>query len=341
MSNLRKPLFALLLALLPAQAPAAEPDPAQKAAVEALTANAINHTVLWDENGNAVKLAISNHGAFKKDKDAPEPTPMGDEGFRNVLALPKLQAIALEHQRMSDAGYALLTNLAELADVRLHYAWGPGKGGPVTKEFPLFLNALPKPLTVLEIKHNFAVDGGCMEKLKPQPEIDKLELDTSYSAPPAVGFIQAARKLRNLQLHRTSMSDDDLQKVFAAIPNVEILEIRPTGPADASAAPITTRSLRGLKNCQKLRVLNMSINWREIVFQGGLDALAALPDFKFLNCNPGDYKQGNILEHPAILELHKARPDIRINNTLGGNPDEKSPQIDAEYNWDRGVTTHG
>lgn len=325
----------ILLSILTARLPGAEPDPAQKEAAAALAAAVVASEIVYDDEGNVVKIALSNHTGTPRGKagnaDAPGLTP---ELFQRLLELPHLEAIAIEKQPVGDESYALLGQLKKLRDVRLQYL----DRDLATADAPMFINELPEPLEILEIKHNFGIDGGCMEKLKPQPELVKLEIDTDYASPEAVAFIQGSPKIRNLQIHRTTMTDEDLQQVLAALPELEILEVRPNKEQENA---ITTRSLRGLANNPKLQVFRGSIRWGEIVYEGGLDVFEQLPGVVQIDFSPSDYKEGDILEHPAIRKLHEARPDILINGKLGGSEGQTKLSIDAEYNWDNGVNTHG
>ena len=334
-------LFSLLsFSLLQAGSPSPEE---QAEAVKALCAQATGSHAVLDDHGNVIKLAISNHGILWKNKTEPLPTPLHPDEFRKWIGtLPHLQAIALEKQHLGDEEYALLGNLKKLTDVRLHYM---NEGDlAATADAPLFINDLPLPLTVLEIKHNFKVSGGCMAELKPQPELWKIELDTGYATNDAVPFIMAARKnLRNLQLHRTTITDDQFRKLMPELKELEILEVRPNGPREN---PITLTSLSALEGLENLTTLRMSQKWgTDIVYEGGLDALARMPNLKFLSIRPHRAQNWGP-DHPAIQKLHQARPDLLIQTGggggIGGDGSEKRvPNIDQESNWDGGVTTHG
>lgn len=328
-------LLLLILFTLPTFILRADPDPsAQKAAAEALGAAVVAHEIVYDDQGNVIKIALSNHTGTPRGKagnqEAPGITP---ELFERILELPHLQAVAIEKQPVGNDSYALLGQLKNLTDVRLHYM----DRDKADSEAPLFINELPQPLTILEIKHNFGIDGGCMESLKPQPELRKLELDTGFATAEALEFITQSPKITNLQMHRTSMSDEEMRTVLTALPNLEILEIK---PANQKANPITVRTLQALKHCPNLKVFQGVSSWGdEIVFEGGLDVFVALPNVKEINFRPKGID--NILEHPAIQKLHEARPDILINGKLGGEEGQSKTGIDSETNWDQGVTTHG
>jgi len=328
------PLFALL-ALPFANLQAADPDPAtQKAAAEALGAAVVAHEIVYDDDGNVIKIALSNHTGTPRGKAGnPDAPGIEAELFTRILELPHLQAVAIEKQPIGNDSYALLGQLNNLTDVRLHYM----DRDKADSEAPLFLNDLPKPLTILEIKHNFGIKGGCMESLKPQPELLKLELDTGFATDEAVAFITQSPKITNLQMHRTSMNDEQMRTVLAALPNLEILEIK---PANQKENPITVRTLQALANAENLQVFQGVSGWGdEIVFEGGLDVFVNLPNLKQINFRPKGIE--NILEHPAIQKLHEARPDILINGKLGGEAGQAPIGIDSETNWDQGVTTHG
>jgi hypothetical protein len=256
-----------------------------------------------------------------------------------IVKLTHLEAIAIERQNLSDASYALLGQLEGLRDVRLHYMQAAAGATP---DAPLFINRLPLPLEVLEIKHNFSIKGGCMDRLKPQPELRKLELDTGYAEPACVAFIKQSPKIENLQIHRTTVDDAGLQQIFAALPKLEILLVRPNGQKRLENR-ITGRSLRGIVHCPELRLVILGLEWKEFPYQGGLDALAKLPKLEKVVFAPTDI-EGFSLEDPAIQQLHQARPDIEIHvgrQSIGGVPGRETEQEDTDWNWDGGVTTHG
>ena len=258
---------------------------------------------------------------------------------QGIVRLPFLEAIAIEKQNLGDASYALLGDLKKLRDVRLHYMQAEAGATP---DAPLFINQLPLPLEVLEIKHNFSIKGGCMDRLKPQPELLKLELDTGYAGPACVDFIKHSSKLENLQLHRTTINDTHLQELFATLPKLEILLIRPSGQKRVDNR-ITGRSLRGIALCPELRLLILGLEWKELPYEGGVETLTRLPKLEKVVFAPSDI-EGFSIRDSAIQQLHHARPDIKIQvgpDTIGGVEGRETEQEDADWNWDGGVTTHG
>ena len=164
-----------------------------------------------------------------------------------------------------------------------------------------------------------------------------------------VPFILAAKKLENLQLHRTDMTDEDLQKLYAGLPELKVLMIRPARNwRKDKKLWLSPRALRGIHQLKKLEFLILGLDWNSDHFpwEECLEAIAKLPKLKQLKfChNPLMWKKLT-LDHPAVLKLRKARPDIRIfihgRGAIGGKEGEKLRQEDTEKNWDGGVTTHG
>ena len=318
----------------------AEPVPEQAAIVDAFAQYTVQQKAVYDDAGNVVRLAISNHTAFWKGNPEAPPEPMPESVFQDgITKLTHLEAIAIEKQNLGDGSYALLGQLTKLRDVRLHYMQADASATP---DAPLFINRLALPLKVLEIKHNFSIKGGCMDRLKPQPELRKLELDTGYAGSACVAFIKQSPKIENLQIHRTTIDDDGLQQILAALPELEILLVRPNGQKRVENR-ITGRSLRGIVNCPKIRLLVLGLEWKEFPYPGGLHVLTKLPKLEKVVFAPTDI-EGFSLDNPAIQQLHKERPDIEIHvgrQSIGGVPGRETEQEDSDWNWDGGVTTHG
>ncbi|MBL6766149.1 MAG: hypothetical protein ISQ14_14435 [Verrucomicrobiae bacterium] len=351
---IRVPLAAVIILFHSAVAPALEgvpqkeSDPAglvstppkgQKEIAGVFAAKCIGSRIVTDKAGNVVKLALSRHGWKEGIK---MPPGVSDAGFGAILKLPKLEAVFIEKMPLSDESYALLGQIRSLKDVRIHY---PTLAKPlpnsaphqVTDRFARFLNQLPG-LRVLQLKHIFGMRGDGMAGLAPQSELEHLELDTVCAKASAVPFVVAATKLRNLQVHRCEWTDADLQRVLGALPQLEVLELKPNKmPRD----PIAGRSLRGLANCPKLKLLQLTGRWADLAWDGGLDVLEKLPALRQVNFV--GFKDLTA-ESEAVQRLHKARPDLLIKvgvRILGGKPGQKPLGVDDGYDWGGSVTTHG
>jgi hypothetical protein len=266
------------------------------------------------------------------------PPGVTDTDFPAILKLSKLEAVFIEKMPLSDASYALLGQLKTLKDVRIHY---PTQSKPlpnsavfsVTDRFAQFLNELPG-LRILQLKHIFGMNGDAMKGLKPQPELEHLEIDTVAAKASAVPFVIAAKKLRNLQVHRCDWTDADLQIVLAALPELEVFELKPNRMKQDG---IGFQSLRGLNNCPKLKLIQLAGNWSDMTFENGLDALLKLPALQQVSF-------ATKVPDEVIHQLHKAKPDLLIQSngkSLGGKPGQKPLGVDDGYDWGGSVTTHG
>jgi hypothetical protein len=307
----------------------------QRAIAESFAAQSIGSKIITDDSGQVIKLAISRHAPQKPPQVPPGVT---DTDFPAILKLSKLEAVFIEKMPLSDASYALLGQLKTLKDVRIHY---PTQSKPlpnsavfnVTDRFAQFLNELPG-LRLLQLKHIFGMNGDAMKGLKPQPELEHLEIDTVAAKASAVPFVTAAKKLRNLQVHRCDWTDADLQIVLAALPELEVFELKPNRMKQDG---IGFQSLRGFNNCPKLKLIQLAGNWSDMTFENGLDALLKLPALQQVSF-------ATKVPDEVIHQLHKAKPDLLIQSngkSLGGKPGQKPLGVDDGYDWGGSVTTHG
>lgn len=318
------------------------PDPAQRRIAEAFASKCVGSKIVYDDLGNVVKLALSRHTSMKEEDVSKLPPGVTDTEFNDILELPGLEAIFLEKMPLSDESYALLGRLTHLKDVRIHYpAWSKtqtpdGRSINITDRFGECINQLPG-LRVLQFKHIFRLDGDGLTGLRFQSELEHLEIDTICAKSSAVPFIAAATKLKNLQVHRCEWTDGELQAVLAALPEVEVLELKPNKVAKD---PICGRSLRGLKQCSKLRCIQLTGQFTDLPFEEGLDVLMQLPSLRQLNLIFQDVQKDNTV----VKRLHEALPDLLIrigNQSIGGLPDQKPIHVDDGYDWGGTVTTHG
>jgi hypothetical protein len=333
--------FAVALVALVASAHAAD----QSALAERLAATADAATIEKDDSGRVVRLALSNHQQHRPggDKAAVGKPGLTDANLPDLLQLTSLRSLFLEKQALTAAGHARLAELPALEDLRLHYmgdrfTFGYHKLPPIDPGFIAFIDRLPPGLRQLELKHGFDVkgDGGpALAALKPRPRLEKLELDTAYATPAAVPFILGSPALVDLQLHRTTMGDADIQKIFAALPRLRILELR---PERNKADPITARTLRGLRDHPALERVYLSMNWGDLPFEDGLDHLASIKTLKLVSL--AGAKPAVPTNGPALAAFKKARPDVSIN--LGKPSDNVNAAVpantgrDAETTW--GIT---
>lgn len=272
-----------------------------------------------NDQGEVVSLALSNLQSHRKAKDKAviENPGITDADLAELLQLTALRSLFLEKQALSAEGYAQLTKLPHLEDLRIHYPgdrfiFGHHDYPPIQPDFAVFVDRLSDGLRHLELKHGFDVkgDGGSvLAALNPRPNLEKLELDTSFATSEALPFILSSPELVDLQLHRTSMTDSDMQQIFAALPKLRILELRPLAIKED---PISPNTLRGLKDHGSLERIYMNMNWGgPMTWEGGLEYLATIPSLKLISL--GGYKPRLTADDPAIVRFHQARPDVSIN----------------------------
>jgi len=289
-------------------------------------------SVVRNDAGQVIKIAASNHPNKRGVK--PEKPGIGDEEARLLLAFPELEAVFLEAQPMTTSGHAVLREIPKLTDLRLHYlnfrVYEDRPDYPLADaKAALIVNHLPNPLTVLEIKHNFQVSDTAIQHLEPQPELIKLELDTTFSGPEAVEFVRSAEKVENLQLHRTTMSDEDFVRALEPLNQLRILELRPQRP---QGEPITAKSLRVLENHPNLEEISIGISFPDTVYEDGLAYLATIPTLKVVHVSGA--RPALTKDHAAIQALHEARPDLTIitQNGVLGDPGRRFSR-DGDYRF--------
>lgn len=330
----------IVLTAWPAAAVAATAaDPEQKAAAERLIAASDRGRAIYDDRGNVVRLAIGRTPPDEFVAGRKLAPGVDDELFQEVLKLPYLEGIFIEMQPLSDAGYALLARLRSLRDVRIHHPIGRtapaafASATPATDRFALFLNELPG-LRVLQLKHIFTVPGDAMTGINPQPELEHLELDTICAGPGALPFLTALPRLKNLQLHRTSLTDAQLRDVARHWRALEVLELKPDRH-EPRTNYITGRSLAALEPCLNLRVLQLGWDWKEMPYTDGLDALVRLPGLRQVTIGNIGIK-GFGPESAEVQALHRARPDLLLlvnGRRLGGAPGQPAESVDDGWTW--------
>lgn len=285
----------------------------QKALIEKLRAKLDELTVVYDNDGNVIRLKCYN-GRLDESASSDQYTGVTDSDMEAMLAFYKLESIWLEAQLVTDAGIAYLARFPNLTEARFHYMNRRGAGlaealqregrpnpsvPQCTPDFILPLDA-HRNLEVLEIKHNFKLSGTSVDKLSGFPALERLVLDNGSAAPPAVDFIVKCPRLRVLQLHRTKFSNTDFEEAVAALPDLEELWLRPDGR-------MSTAGLETLRGHARLEDFRTEFGWLE----GDPDALDPLVDCPALTqiC----WAKGKA--HPtAVKRFAQARPDVTIQD---------------------------
>ncbi len=318
------------------------PNPIQQRIAESFASKSVGSKINYDDAGNVVKLAISRHTGKKEDDFSKLPPGVTDAEFRDIVHLPMLQAIFIEKMPLSDESYALLGQLKHLKDVRIHYpAWAKtqtpdGRSLHITDRFGKVINDLPG-LRVLQFKHIFRLNGDGLLGLDRQRDLEHLEIDTICAKSSAVPFVASATKLKNLQVHRCDWTDAELQQVFAALPELEVLELKPN---KVNTDPIRSQSLRGLTQLRKLRLVQLTGQFADLNYKDGFDVFNELSSLQQLNLILKDVT----VDSPLVKQLRLDRPDLLIkigNESYGGSVDQSPAHVDDGYDWGGAVTTHG
>ncbi|MDX2019745.1 MAG: hypothetical protein SF187_05845 [Deltaproteobacteria bacterium] len=206
---------------------------------------------------------------------------VSDALISKVTTFHKLQSVHIEAQDVSDAGLAFLEKMAALREARFHYM--DVKGG-ATKAFIRYLKVHPD-LTALEIKHNFSLAGTLVNELPAMPNLTRLVLDNGSAGPEALEFLKAAKRVEDLQIHRTTMNDDQIAAFLSQMPNLRCLELKHN--AKGALNLTSFRAFAGHKNIRQVRVTAQSAK-RPYVYEGALEYLTKLPTLKVVQLEVGD-----------------------------------------------------
>ncbi|MFH5802644.1 hypothetical protein [Alienimonas sp. DA493] len=305
-------LALLLTAVLTPPAPAdAPPSPTeQRALADAVAAKAQRAEVRTDDDGNVTGLILINHQALHQ--KVGEKPGADDDDLLSLAALPKLDTLVLESQPVTDRGLAVLNRFPGMKQVGFHYmgkAWATFAAdrdlSPVSPGFVTRIDPM-RDLEILEIKHNFKVDAIAVDALKgPFPKVWRLVLDTPVTAEQTLHLARLCPHVRDLQLHRTDLSPEQLTELGALLPKLEVLWFKPRGGLKAE-------HLRALAAFPKLRIFSPQHFKNAVPYAGGWDALAAHPALERLEI-AGRGAQTNAA---ALEELTTARPGLVVSPKL-------------------------
>lgn len=257
---------------------AVAPLPASSKAAQDSLANQLKGKVAkfeidHDPAGNVtyIKLWNKNNGSGNA----------SDDLVSKMTTFHKLRSVHIEAQNVSDAGLAFVEKMPVLKEARFHYMDIKGKA---TKAFMRFLKVHPD-LTTLEIKHNFSLAGTTVNELPPMPNLTRLVLDNGSAGPEVLEFLKAAKRVEDLQIHRTSMDDDQIAAFLSQMPNLRCLELK---HKNKGALTLTSlRALQGHKNIRQIRVTAQS-GKRPYVYEGALEYLTKIPTLKVVQLEVSD-----------------------------------------------------
>jgi len=277
----------------------ASPNAAQRELIMEAAAKVRGCRVEYDAEGNVVGLQLSNHNADRprdlteeQKKQLESRSGLDDATFVALGELPELKALALRKQPLSAEAFAVLENWPDLEVFRIERDdWGDDNA-----DFMLHLNKVPN-LKWLELKHLFGLDDTRVDELNGFPNLVRLELDNASAQEECLPFLERCPNLKDFELHRTRMTNEQIMRMIQSLPNIERLDIK-----QHHAKELDARCLAPLKDSNHLRVFVFN-RWKDdqIFWENGVEHLAEVPSLK---------KLGAPWEHPAIVKLLEVRPDI-------------------------------
>jgi hypothetical protein len=138
------------------------------------------------------------------------------------------------------------------------------------------------------------------------PNLQRLDLSATEVGDAGLAHLRGFRSLCELNLANTFVTDSGLRNLND-LTGLKRLDLSMTRVDDSGL-----RHLRGLNQLEELLIAN------SLVSNTGLMQMRYFPRLRFVNASTG------FVSRQALEELHRARPDIRIEGlTHGGIPDEK------------------
>jgi|GEM_PF-2336102 len=337
------PFLRILPALVLASAlQAAEPlAPADQLALfEQLAAKTYRADHAKDADGNITFVCFNQHDAFKKDN--PGAPGLTDADLALLARFPGLQGLTLQRQPVTDAGLAVLASLpdlrvASLPDLKTN------KAAPV-KPTSLALKHLDgaRHLQVLDLTHSFDMqkDPSVLQDLQGFPDLRVLVVDVGHADDFAefFPFVQKSPRLERLKLHRTNFTEAQFAQILATLPNLKVLEIKPSGNTPGQNWSHTSLKLIAQHpNIDILRLIQKDA--LPLPWAGGLEHLVAAKNLKTFSFPNAGYEikgiEDRMVTPEDLAKLQAARPDLKINPP-GKPADHYAHTNPAPYDWEIG-----
>lgn len=281
----------------------------QRALVLDAAAMVGNCRVGYDEAGNVIALHLSMHGS---DRPYPRKHDITEEQhaalkerpgidiqtFIALGALPELKALGMRGaERLTDDAFAVLQNWPDLEAFRIEGRYRGEPDPQKTSAYMLHLNGLTE-LRWLEFKHGPGPEPTFVHRLDGFPKLERLELDHSAAQSECVTFLQGCPELKDFELHRTEISNDEIGQIVDACPKLERFDLKATGKQTFDAA-----CLAHMPRLPDLRAFTFN-RWSDeaIFWDDGVEHLIDVPSLKSI---------GGAWDHPVIQKLRASRSDIQ------------------------------
>ncbi len=292
----------LIAILIPIQALGTPEKQADRAK---LIASKVQRSDVWtDDDGNVTGLILINHQALT-DSVGKRPG-VDDSDLLGLERFSRLTALNLEAQRVTEKGLAVLKRFPAMKQVGFHYMNKAWKGTDTSID-PNFITVIDgmRDLEILEIKHNFRVKSIAIDKLKgPFPKVWRLVLDTPVTAEQTLHLASLCPNVTDLQLHRSSLTPRQLEKLGTLLPKLKVLWWKPR-------KALLPGHLAALKKFPKLEIFSPQTQ-TQLQYEGGWNHLLDVPSLKRLEtwC-PTVGENGE-----AFKRLKAKRPALEIDRKL-------------------------
>jgi len=266
---------------------------------------------MWtDKTGNVTGLVLINHQALTKEKG--EKPGVNDDDLAALTEFPKLSAITIESQPVTEAGLQVLKQFPDMKQVGFHYMQKARatfasdlKLPEISPDFISVIDGM-NDLEILEIKHNFKVDKINIERLEgPFPKVWRLVIDTPVNAKQTMHLIRLCPNVRDLQLHRTSVAPKQVTEIGKRLPKLEVLWFKPKGG-------LKPEHLTALSTFKNLRIYSPQHFSNAVPYERGWDALTHLPNLQRLEIESKSVAKNQT----AIDQLKATRPKLVVSPKL-------------------------
>ncbi len=277
------------------------PPEQQQTLAEEIADKAQRSEIWTDDEGNVTGLILINHQAL--DRKAPGKPGIDDADLAKLSQFPKLTAINLEAQAVGDEGLAVLAGMPKLKQIGVHYL-GKNPKASATPDCVAVIDGKPD-LEILEIKHNFKVHAFSVESIATEmPKVWRLVIDTPITAEQTMHLVRLCPNVRDLQLHRSECTPEQLAEIGRLLPKLEVLWWKPKGGLE-------TADLAALAEFKQLKIFSPQHFRNQLPFEGGWDALLNVPKLERIEVAIGADENG-----AALRKLLVEKPGLEIDPTL-------------------------
>ena len=266
-------------------------NPEERAIVLAIAKKVNLCSVWYNAEGHIEYLWISGHGIFKHKGGTEKRPGINGEDLATIAGLKHLRALLVHHQpNVPNEAYQVLDNFPDLEAFSIEYHRQTG-------DFQKYLRNKPK-LKTLHLKHLFGTKGTLVDTLGTYPELEVVELDNESAGPKAEKFLLANPTIVDLELHRSSLSNEAIERISKAMPNLKRLALKTArGGFDKSC-------VQYVKNLPMLESFELHGKWpRDQFTWDDIKVLAEMPQLKHV-------KHVKPTDGPAWQQLAEKRPEL-------------------------------